>query len=148
MSCLENEYFPLKANSIKTVVSLEVKCEEHMWKCGKQLHLLINTMYMGNEMLFYKKKNEKNVFGMICMERSKAVQQFYWCQHIYSLGSWEAMPFCISHYQRCTFMYNYWWALTKQYVFLYLVIYILFTFRFVCKWFILNDIKMLCHCYA
>lgn len=35
-------------------------------------------MYMGNEMLFYKKKNdEKNAFGMIGMERSKAVQQFY-----------------------------------------------------------------------
>lgn len=61
-------------NSIKTVSSLEVKCEAHR----KKLHLLINTMYMGNEMLFYKKKNdEKNAFGMIGMERSKAVQQFY-----------------------------------------------------------------------
>lgn len=49
-----------------------------MWSTHrKQLRSLINTMYMGNEMLRYKEKNEKNAFGMICVERNEAVQQFY-----------------------------------------------------------------------
>lgn len=115
----------------------------------KQLHLLINTMYMGNEMLLYKKKY---------YERSA-----FW-RYVRGEKQSSAAVLLMSGYILAQFMRGYailhqplskvhfiarWMVSTHTAVWplvchhLYLVM-----FRLLCKWFTYNDIIIIWHVYA
>lgn len=134
MSCLKNEYFPLKMNSFKTSASLDIKSEAHIENSCTQERKK-------------KKKDKRNAFGIICVERRKAVLLL----SAYLLAQFKrGYAILCKPLKQCIFMYNYWWVYTAIHLLVscHLVIYILFTFRLVCKLFTFRVIKMLCHCSA
>lgn len=115
----------------------------------KQLHLLINTMYMGNEMLLYKKKYYEKIAYWNYLYGEKQSSAAVLLTSAYILAQFMR-DYAILHKPLSKVLFPTWWMASicravwpLGCLHLHLVV-----FRLVCKLFTYNDIKMICHFYA